>query len=188
MPPKDDPNVLTIPPLRGRPAWKVNPVDYVEMGTETINDDMARHSAKMAWIGQNWADAKYAKEVLKDTRDRIEAELIAETFAIAAREGKKAPTGKEVDAIVLQMDPYVKANEAYLEMSRVVDHLDSIRDALNHRIQALIGLGAQLRREYDSRDPGKTVERVRERETEYRERLRRERDEDDSRERERRRR
>lgn len=157
--------VIEIPPLgvRKRP-WRVDPVTYVKTNQEDLNRDLAEHSAKVAWIGQLYADCKYERDRLKGVRDRVEAELVVAAFAAA---GDKKPTGKEIDAVVAQQEPYLVANEAYLLMSRTVDRLDGMRDTLNHRIQAMVSIGANLRREMDSKDPGKHIERINDKEAEY---------------------
>jgi len=168
---------ITVPPLDGRPSWKVKPIPYVETDIVNINEDMSQHAAKVAWIGQLYADAKYEREVLKARREQVEGKLVLEYLASPGPDGKR-PTGDAVKAYFPQQQEYIKADLIYLDMARTVDRLDGMRDALEHRMQLMVSIASNKRREMDGGDPGRLAERIHEkedREAKYREQLRSER-------------
>jgi len=168
---------IIIPSLDGRPAWRVKPIPYVETDRENLNEDMGQHAAKVAWIGQLYADAKYERERLKSVRDQVEGAIVLEYLGEVGPDGKR-PTGHAVEAYFPQQEAYIKADLAYLDMARTVDRLDGMRDALEHRMQLMVSIASNKRREMDGGDPGRLAERIHEkegREARYREQLRSER-------------
>jgi hypothetical protein len=168
---------ITVPSLDGRPAWKVKPIPFVETDIVNINEDMSQHAAKVAWIGALYADAKYERERLKGVRDQVEGGIILEYLSSLSPDGKR-PTGQAAEAYVPQQQAYIGADLAYLDMARTVDRLDGMRTALEHRMQLMVSIASNKRREMDGGDPGRLTERIHEkegREAKYREQLRSER-------------
>lgn len=116
-----------------------------------LSEEYASHSTKYAWYST-------AYELALDYEQRCKAKL-ARVYAqedVKARANMKAAsvrvTEKKVENTVITSVAYVQAENEYFEAKKQTGLLKAARDAMIHRKDCLISLGANLRAEMAS-DP-----------------------------------
>jgi hypothetical protein len=128
-------------------TWKVNFYDEVTIDDRNIDTELADHPAKFALWATMHSDAKDAIAFIKLKMDRLEGDLFEEYKH--GGEGEKKPTDKEVAARISQNRKYRELEDDKLKWEKVVDRLQSARDAMTHRRDMLVALATNIRRQMD---------------------------------------
>ncbi len=117
---------------------------FVNMGD--INTDFAEHSRKFAWYATAYeiCEAQVGKE--KDALKNLEARLDFDARQDMEAAGVKA-TDKKVEATVLTQPSYVAQQSKYRRAELAAGLAKAARDAMMHRKDMLVGLGANYRAE-----------------------------------------
>lgn len=122
--------------------------DLFHISLETISDEFANQSARMAYIGMLLAQAEVAYDEARAIREEVYADE-----DLGVREKWEAAgvkfTESKVKAMVLLAPDYQVAADAEREALSNFKLLRVIYDALRQRGEMLISLGAHLRQEFD---------------------------------------
>jgi hypothetical protein len=116
-----------------------------------LDEEFIEHSSKYAWYST-------AYELCLDKERRLKSEL-ARAYAqldVQARMSMKAQgirvSEKKVENMVITSKDYVELQEEYFNAQRMTGLLKAARDAMIHKKECLISLGANIRAELAS-DP-----------------------------------
>lgn len=123
-------------------------VRAVTIDQHDLAGEYARVPADLAYWGVLAAESEAAYQRAKDELRRLEGE--ATLAAQASSFGGKSPNADRVKALVEQMPQVQDARRAVTRADAVRRRHRAIVDAISAKLQSLVSLGAQLRRELDS--------------------------------------
>lgn len=116
------------------------------INTGALNDDYTTHAERFAWYATAYELAEQELESWKAVKGLCYARKDAEFRAQQEALGKKV-TEKSVEAYVMQDAEYQNVASKYLDVMRSVGMMKAARDAMMHRKDMLVGLGANYRAE-----------------------------------------
>lgn len=111
-----------------------------------LSEEFASHAERFAWYATAYDIASAHEANLKEHVSRLYAIVDAETRTSAEMAGVKM-TEKKVENTVITDERYQVAVNEYLEARRNASLLKSARDAMSHRRDMLIQMGATYRAE-----------------------------------------
>ena len=114
-----------------------------------LSGEYEAHASRFAWYSTAYELAMDAELRLKADLERGYAQLDAQARASMTSQGLKI-TEKKVENMVITQPDYVALQTEYLDAKRNTGLLKAARDALIHRRDMLIGLGANYRAETQS--------------------------------------
>jgi hypothetical protein len=117
---------------------------FIDRGN--LSGEYENHASRFAWYSTAYELAMDAELRLKVDLERGYAQLDAQARASMTAQGLKI-TEKKVENMVITQQDYVALQDDYLNAKRNTGLLKAARDALIHRRDMLIGLGANYRAE-----------------------------------------
>ncbi len=123
--------------------------DDVRINSAALSNDYITHPERFAWYATAY---ELAQE--QEARSKSALELVAAKLDYITRQQLKDAhvkyTEKMVENTVISAPQYREAEDAYLRSKRVVGILKAARDAMIHRRDMLVSLGANYRAEGQS--------------------------------------
>jgi hypothetical protein len=138
----------------GRPPIVAEtPEEYAARAVTIDPDDLAneyaRTPADLAYWGMVAAEAEAAYQTAKDHLRQVESAALLGAH-MAADQAAKRPPAARVEAMAEQAQPVQLAREELVKADSTRRRMRAVCDGIGAKLQALISLGAQLRRELDS--------------------------------------
>lgn len=130
----------------GEDEFDSNLEEDLRVNPANLNDEFATHSEKFAWYATAYELAKDYEMQLKARVERLYAQL----DYIVREEGRLAGiklTEKKVENSVITRDDYVRLYDLYIEAQKNTGLLRAARDAMIHKKDMLISMGANYRAE-----------------------------------------
>lgn len=121
-----------------------------------LNDEFAEHASRFGWYSTAYELCVDHEARLKAKLERAYAQLDAQARAQMEAAGVKV-TEKKVENTVITQPEYISIYEEYLDAKLQVGLLKAARDAMIHKKEMLVSLGANLRSEMKS-DPSLLAE------------------------------
>ena len=119
----------------------------LELNEETINEDLKKQPNLFAWYAVILERAIADRDEAKLALEIMEAELDAD-IRLDLVDGKK-PTEKHIQAKIILNDDYQEARMEVIQKTKHVGMLKGIKDAFNHRKEAVIALASNMRAQAD---------------------------------------
>jgi hypothetical protein len=142
MSPKIRPDKFRI----GELEYEKNLAEDLFINEGSLNDDFANHAESFSWYATAYELCLGHEGRLKAQLERIAAQL----DYIVREEMRGAEvkiTEKKVENTIITRVEYVKLHDEYLEAKLQTGLAKSARDAMIHRKDMLVGLGANYRAE-----------------------------------------
>ena len=121
----------------------------VTIDPDDLASEYARTPADLAYWGMVSAEAEAAYQAAKDRLRLVESTALLSAH-MAADQATKRPPAARVEAMAEQAQPVQLAREELVRADSVRRRMRAVCDGIGAKLQALISLGAQLRRELDS--------------------------------------
>ena len=128
--------------------YAITPTEDLQVNQMHINDEFATHSEKFGWYSTAYELAVDYELRKKAELERAYANLDQEARLYLA--DQKKVTEKMVENMVITSDLYKQIQEEYLDAKKNTGVLKGIRDAMMHKRDMLVGLGANYRAEGQS--------------------------------------
>lgn len=128
--------------------------DYLEelaIDEDNLNECFIEQSGKYVWWGTLYEEAKIEFDMAKAQLERAEAEADDIVRRELEMDGVKV-TEALVNRKIKKEGVYVEALTLLYECKKKVGILDRVVKAFDHRLEALISIGANIRKEYNNMD------------------------------------
>lgn len=138
--------------------WNIDGVEYestladdLRLDRMNLNEEFEKHAEKFAFYSTAYEICLDKERRAKAVLDRVYAILDSQARGDLAANGIKA-TEKKIENMVVTAPDYLAAQDEYFEAQRLVGLLKSARDAMIHKKECMVSLGANFRQEMNS-DP-----------------------------------
>lgn len=139
------------------PGWTIVTGDSLEeyaasavtINTDQLASEYARTPADLAYWGMLAAEAEATYQTAKDHLSRVEASALTAAHYAADQQAKRPPAAR-VEAMAKLAEPVQLAKAQLVQADSTRRHMRAMCDGISAKLQALISLGAQIRRELDS--------------------------------------
>ena len=137
-------NIPKIVPPEGEAELNVDKI--VRIGTD-IDREFKRQAALYAWVSNNYALASSNVRQLKNEMELLVAGLSAAARDSLKKAGENKPVKEQVYNWVIEQKKYQEKFGDLENAKLVEDQLQGLLRALDHKRDALVGLGANYRAE-----------------------------------------
>lgn len=114
-----------------------------------LNDEFERHAERYAFYSTAYELCLDKERRVKAALERAYAQLDAQARAQLTANGIRI-TEKKVENMVITTDDYISLQEEYFESQRWSGLLKAARDAMIHKKECMVSLGANFRQEVNS--------------------------------------
>lgn len=126
----------------------INVAEELEINQTNLNESFIEQPGKYAWWGMLAEQARYRMDQLKAEMEKEEAE--ADRRIRASLEANKEKVTESIVTRRIKLDPfYLEKQKRYLEAKKTYSTLDRILKAFDHRLDSMISIGANKRKEFD---------------------------------------
>jgi len=130
--------------------YEIDMEKYLHVDSTNLNYEFERHTKLVAIVGFAHERAMAYAQKLEVELDRIYALCDARARNSAALDGGKKPTEAMVEGMAKTAQEYQEHQNLFLEARQEAGLLKALREAMAHRKDVLVGLGANYRVEVQS--------------------------------------
>jgi hypothetical protein len=127
--------------------YEIDMEKYLHVDSTNLNYEFERHTKLVAIVGFAHERAMAYAQKLEVELDRIYALCDARARNSAALDGGKKPTEAMVEGMAKTAQEYQEHQNLFLEARQEAGLLKALREAMAHRKDVLVGLGASYRAE-----------------------------------------
>lgn len=127
--------------------YEIDMEKYLHVDSNNLQHEFERHVKMVAIVSFAHERAMAFAQKLEVELDRIYALCDARARNEAAIEGGKKPTEAMIENIAKTAVEYQEHQNVFLEAKKEAGLLKALRDAMAHRKDVLVGLGANYRQE-----------------------------------------
>lgn len=127
--------------------YEIDMESYLNVDSSNLQHEFERHVKMVAITGFAYERAVAHAQKLEVELDRIYALCDARARNEAALEGGKKPTEAMIENMAKTAAEYQTKQNEFLDAKKEAGLLKALRDAMTHRKDVLVGLGANYRQE-----------------------------------------